>query len=80
MTDGIEKHQPSSLSALLEVFDRNIRRRLAVPYSEIPEKRHNRYHSSEDDLIELVGKGGFIVKQMSCSSLSKLLKAKVTWF
>lgn len=42
-----------SLEALLTVFDNSIRRRIAKRIDEIPENLMKRFHSSEQDLIEL---------------------------
>lgn len=53
MTDWIEQKQPVSLEALLAVFDNSIRRRIAKRIDEIPENLMKRFHSSEQDLIEL---------------------------
>ncbi|PMJ80678.1 hypothetical protein [Vibrio splendidus] len=53
MTDWIEQKQPVSLEALLAVFDNSIRRRIARRIDEIPENLMKRFHSSEQDLIEL---------------------------
>lgn len=54
MTDWIEQKQPVSLEALLAVFDNSIRRRIAKRIDEIPENLMKRFHSSEQDLIELL--------------------------
>lgn len=53
MTDWIEKKQPESLESLLAVFDNSIRRRIAKRFDDIPENLLKRFHSSEQDLIEL---------------------------
>lgn len=53
ITDWIEQKQPVSLEALLAVFDNSIRRRIAKRIDEIPENLMKRFHSSEQDLIEL---------------------------
>ncbi|MEZ8106618.1 hypothetical protein [Vibrio cortegadensis] len=53
MIDWIEKKRPESLETLLAVFDNSIRRRIAKRINEIPENLMKRFHSSEQDLIEL---------------------------
>ncbi|MFA0167857.1 hypothetical protein AB4565_06545 [Vibrio breoganii] len=53
MTDWIDKFQPKDLQAVLSIFDSSIRRRIAMPIDDISGNRVKRFHTREDDLIEL---------------------------
>lgn len=53
ITDWVEENRPDSLKDLLNVFDKSIRRRIAMLLSDISETKMKRYHSKDEDLIEL---------------------------
>ncbi|MCG9729157.1 hypothetical protein L1D44_04770 [Shewanella sp. Isolate13] len=75
ITDWIEAHQPNSLSDLLEVFDKDIRRRIALPISDVTDGKVKRYHSSDEDLIELdSGEVIAISNQWSIGSVTRLIE------
>ncbi|MBV7297287.1 hypothetical protein [Enterovibrio paralichthyis] len=75
MTDWIATHQPSSLEALLKVFDNNIRRRIAMLAESLSDKQRKRYHTDEEDLIELTsGEVIAISNQWKLETITNLIE------
>ncbi|GIU20052.1 hypothetical protein TUM4261_42680 [Shewanella sp. c952] len=75
MTDWIEDKQPNSLTDLLKVFDKDIRRRIAIPISDVTDSKMKRYHSNDEDLIELdSGEVIAISNQWSIGSVTRLIE------
>lgn len=75
MSDWVETRQPHSLADLLEVFGKNTHRRIALLISDITASQMKRYHSSDEDLIELdSGEVIAISNQWNISSVTRLIE------
>ncbi|MEZ9198544.1 hypothetical protein [Shewanella sp. 10N.286.54.B9] len=75
MADWIEDQQPNSLTDLLKVFDKDIRRRIAILISDVTESKMKRYHSNDEDLVELdSGEVIAISNQWSIGSVTRLIE------
>ncbi|WP_372929968.1 hypothetical protein [Shewanella putrefaciens] len=75
LTDWVEMNSPANLAALLSVFDRTIHPSgVASLLDEIKESRMNRYHSSNDSIIQLrSGECIAISNQWSIGSITQLI-------